>query len=154
MKKVVLLASIAAMFSCDTRPMESNSINDPLSLEGTWELVSELKIQGADTTFSDRKASEKMIKIINKTHFSFLKHDLSKGKDSLATFVAGGGTYELEGNTYKEHLEFCIARAWEDNDFEFEVQVKGDTLIQTGIEKIESLGVDRIIKETYVRVGG
>jgi len=31
------------------------------------------------------------------------------------------------------------------------VKIKNDTLIQKGIEKVEKLGVDRIIVEKYVR---
>jgi hypothetical protein len=70
-----------------------------------------------------------MIKIINDSHFSFLNHDLNKGKDSLNTqFVAGGGRYDLEGDQYTEHLEYCSARVkWEGNDFKFTVTIQNDT---------------------------
>lgn len=51
-----------------------------------------------------------MIKIINETHFSFLNHDMKKGKDSTKVFVAGGGRYTLEGDQYNEFLEYCSAR--------------------------------------------
>ena len=93
-----------------------------------------------------------MIKIINNTHFSFLRHDLNKGKDSTATFVAGGGTYELKGNEYSEHLDYCSAREWEGNSFHFTVAIQNDTLVQSGREKIEGTGIDRIIIEKYFRV--
>ena len=80
-------------------------------------------------------------------------HDLSKGKDSSsATFSAGGGTYSLTGNKYTEHLEYCNAREWEGHDFSFTITISGDTLIQSGVEKIEAQGINRINTEKYVRV--
>lgn len=93
-----------------------------------------------------------MIKILNDTHFSFLKHDLNKGKDSTAIFVAGGGTYTLTDNEYTEYLDYCNAREWEGNSFHFTVIIQNDTLIQSGREKVEGTGIDRIIIERYFRV--
>jgi hypothetical protein len=93
-----------------------------------------------------------MIKIITPTHFAFLNHDLKKGKDSVAVFVAGGGSYTLEGDQYTESLEYCSDREWEGNTFHFTVNVSGDTLIQRGVEKIENLGVERLNIEKYVKV--
>ncbi len=119
------------------------------SIEGTWQILSAQQITGDSSTI-DLFEGQKFIKIINKTHFSFLRHDLNKGQDSLATFVSGGGRYTFKSGKYKEHLEFCTARNWEDNHFEFDVEIRNDTLIQTGIERIEALGVDRKIIETYV----
>jgi hypothetical protein len=93
-----------------------------------------------------------MIKVINATHFAFLNHDLKNGKDSTASFSAGGGVYLLEGDQYTEYLEYCNERAWEGHTFQFTVTVKGDTLLQQGIEKIENLGVERLNIERYVKV--
>ena len=101
---------------------------------------------------TDYTRAEQMIKIINDSHFAFLRHDLNKGQDSLATFVAGGGPYTLEGNRYTEHLEYCSAREWEGTAFEFTVAIEGDTLVQQGIEKVESIGVERYNIEKYVRI--
>jgi hypothetical protein len=92
------------------------------------------------------------IKIINPTHFSFIQHDLGKGKDSVAVFSAGAGAYTLKDSTYTERLEYCSAREWEGNDFTFTVTIKDDTLIQRGVEKVEAAGVDRINIEKYVRL--
>jgi hypothetical protein len=49
-------------------------------------------------------------------------------------------------------LEYCSARNWEDNDFTFTITISADTLIQKGIEKVESAGVDRVNIEKYVRL--
>lgn len=137
------------LFSCSYEKDEKTSST---LLEGTWELVAETKIENGDTTFTPASTGERMIKVINKTHFSFLRHDLNGGKDSTHLFVAGGGTYKLNGNTYTENLEFCNFREWENHSFLFTVSVRHDTLIQQGTEKLEGLNIDRIIIEKYKRV--
>lgn len=119
---------------------------------GTWKLISGTTIEKSDTTVVDYTKDISFIKVINDTHFAFLRHDLNKGKDSTAAFSAGGGRYELEGDKYKESLEYCSDRAWEGNDFEFTVTISNDTLIQSGIEKVESAGINRINIEKYIRV--
>ena len=43
-------------------------------------------------------------------------------------------------------------REWEGHSFNFTVTISNDTLIQKGIEKVENLGIDRLIIEKYVRV--
>jgi hypothetical protein len=79
-------------------------------------------------------------------------HDLNKGKDSIAEFSSGGGSYTLKDSSYTEHLEYCNDRQWEGNDFSFTVTISNDTLIQQGIEKIDSIGVNRLNIEKYIRL--
>jgi tRNA(Ile2) C34 agmatinyltransferase TiaS len=149
---VLVLATF--IFGCDkTTSPNSTSINSP-AIEGTWELVSGTIIENGDTTVTDYTGKQSMIKILNATHFSFLNHDKNKGKDSTASFSAGGGSYVLEGDQYTEYLEYCSAREWEGNTFQFKVSVHGDTLIQQGVEKIENLNVERMNIEKYRRVKG
>jgi hypothetical protein len=123
-------------------------------IAGTWKLLKGVLVEKGDTTVTDYTKNISFIKIINDTHFAFLQHDLEKGKDSAATFVAGGGRYLLKDSTYTEHLEYCSAREWEGHHFTFTITHSGDTLIQRGIEKVEGAGVDRLNTETYVRVKG
>lgn len=69
--------------------------------------------------------------------------------------MQGAGAYKLTGNDYKEHLEYCSYREYEGNDFEFTVEFKGDTLIQSGIEKLADMGVaaeNMMLIEKYLRV--
>jgi hypothetical protein len=150
-KPLLLVTFVAtAFYSCTTRqPAESSA---GLPIEGTWQLLSETKIEIGDTTFTPASKDIPMVKVLNKTHFTFLRHDLLKGKDSTALFVAGGGRYELRGDQYTEHLEYCSARDWENNDFHFTVTIEGDTLVQQGQEKVEGTDIDRIIIEKYSRV--
>ncbi|MFD1602633.1 hypothetical protein ACFSJW_20290 [Flavobacterium artemisiae] len=145
MKKAIsILVLIISMTACNLEK-ERNPI------EGTWRLIS-AETTEKDSTFSTFNTKTKMIKIINETHFAFFNHDLKNGKDSTnAVFFGGGGKYTLKDSTYTEHLEFFNNRNWEDNSFEFTVKVQNDTLIQTGVERVEKLGIDRIITEKYVR---
>lgn len=136
-----------AFTSCVEKTQKTSS----LPITGTWKLLSGTIIEGGDTTVTDYTKERSFIKIINDTHFAFFNHDLNKGRDSLAVFGAGGGTYVLKDSVYTEHLEYCSDRAWEDNDFTFTVTIKNDTLIQQGIEKIENAGVNRLNIEKYVR---
>jgi len=108
-------------------------------------------IEKGDTTVTDYTKVNSFIKIINETHFSFLKHEL-KGKDSTGGFSAGGGRYSLKDSLYTEHLEYCSDRKWEGNDFAFTITLKNDTLTQKGSKKIESAGVNRVNVETYKRL--
>ena|SRR5688572_6426087 len=122
-------------------------------LKGTWQLISGTLIDKGDTTLTDYTRGIQMIKIINDSHFAFLNHDLNKGKDSTAAqFVAGGGRYELTSDNYTEHLEYCSDRQWEGNDFVFTIQIKDDTLTQSGIEKVEGTTIDRVNIEKYVKL--
>src|SRR5664279_4365885 len=120
------------------------------SLMGTWVLISGTTIQGKDTTITDYTKNKKFLKIINGNHWAFVGHDLNKGKDSLAYYSSGAGTYTLTDTSYTEHLQFCNDRAWEGNDFTFTILIRNDSLTQTGIEKIEKLNVNRQNIEQYV----
>lgn len=123
-----------------------------LPITGTWQLISGTTIEKNDTTVTYYTKERSFIKIINDTHFAFLKHDLNKGKDSTASFGAGGGTYTLRDSVYTEQLEYCNDRQWEGNNFTFAVTIQNDTLVQSGIEKVERAGINRINIEKYVRV--
>lgn len=142
----------AILVSCGAETLKKNPENpSPKPLVGTWRLVTGTTIEKGDTTTTVYTKDKSFIKIINGSHFAFLQHDLKKGKDSSAVFVAGGGRYSLVDSVYTEHLEYCSAREWEGNDFPFTITIKNDTLIQRGIEKVESAGVNRINIEEYVK---
>lgn len=140
------------LISCKEKTSNSATTSSSLPLPGTWKLLSGTLIEKGDTTVTDYTKNLSFIKIINNTHFAFLQHDLNKGKDSSASFVAGGGSYSLSDSSYTEHLEYCSAREWEGHDFTFTITIKNDTLVQKGVEKVEDAGVDRINIEKYVRV--
>jgi len=156
MKQILAFAcAVYLMVSCNNQPATtttSPAVNK-LPIEGTWKLQTGTLIEKGDTTVTDYTKKLSFIKIINGDHFAFLNHDLNKGKDTAtAAFSAGGGKYTLKDSTYTEHLEYCNDRQWEGNDFSFTITITNDTLVQTGVEKVESAGVNRLNIERYVRV--
>jgi len=143
---------IVFLVSCTGNTKTVTTSDKSLQVRGTWKLLTGTIINNGKTTVTHYTENLSFIKIINDTHFAFLQHDLTKGKDSLASFSAGGGRYSLKDSTYTEHLEYCSAREWEGNEFSFTITVKNDTLIQKGIEKVESAGVNQINIEKYIRL--
>ena len=146
-----LLLAALLMTACTSKPAQDAPPTDQIILVGTWQLIDGTVIENGDTTVTDYTQKTPFIKIINDTHFAFLQHDLTKGKDS-AVYSSGGGRYDLAGTAYTEHLAYCTDRQWEGNDFTFAVTIKNDTLIQTGVENVESAGINRINTERYVRI--
>jgi hypothetical protein len=151
MKKALAILCIV-FAACTTQVKVDPGQSDAPQINGTWKLLSGTLIEHGDTVVTDYTRKKSFIKIINNSHFAFLQHDLQQGKDSTASFSAGGGSYTLKGNSYTEHLEYCNDRNWEGHDFTFTLTLSGDTLIQQGIEKIESAGVNRLNIEKYIRV--
>jgi hypothetical protein len=139
-----ILLILGVFCSCDKQSSPS--------LEGTWQLISATSTE-KDSTFSTFNPKVKMMKIINTSHFAFLSHDITAAKDSTrAVYTAGGGTYTLKDSLYTENLEYFSDPQWENHKFEFVVKIQNDTLVQKGVEKLEKLGIDRVIVEKYVRV--
>lgn len=138
--------------ACGSAEKEQSRKEAPNELEGTWKLLSGTLIEKGDTTITDYTQKVSFIKVINDSHFAFLQHDLNKGKDSTASFSAGGGAYTLKDSAYTEKLEYCTARDWEGNEFHFTISIQNDTLVQRGVEKVEAAGVERLNIEKYVRV--
>ena len=152
MKFPILFFIVLTALSCNTTV--DNTATEPSvhPINGTWKLLTATVIEKGDTTVTDYTKDRSFIKIINDSHFAFIQHDLNKGKDSAsAVFSAGAGTYSLKDSLYTEKLEYCNAREWEGHDFSFTISISNDTLIQSGVEKIVSEGIDRINTEKYVR---
>ena len=149
MKKVFpILIFLMIIAACTESQKRDPQIADEVSLKGTWKLLTGILIEKGDTVVTDYTTDKSFIKIINDSHFAFLSHTLRK---DTTDFSAGGGSYTLTGNNYTEHLEYCNAKEWEGHDFSFTVTITGDTLVQTGVEKIEAQGIERINTEKYIR---
>lgn len=149
---IAFILIISSIISCTGKSGADSSNPTPMPIAGTWKLITGTLIDKGDTTVTDYTKNISFIKIINDTHFAFLQHDLKKGKDSAAVFASGGGSYSLKDSVYTEHLEYCSDRVWEGNDFAFVITLKNDTLIQRGVEKVESTGINRLNIEKYIRV--
>jgi hypothetical protein len=153
MKPIHALIILAIISSCAEKKEAGHK-----DLKGSWQLFY-ASSSTKDTTMVTDLSHIKMIKILNDTHFAFMQHILKDDADTLAVrsneFGGGGGTYTLIGNAYKEHLEFCSAAGYEGKDFDFTIEVRGDTLIQTGEEKLKDLGIGEEnlkLVEKYVRI--
>lgn len=148
-KLTILLLAISLLLAF---AFKNSKYNSAVHLNGTWQLVSGVTITKGVSIVTDYSKNQRMIKIINDTHFAFLKHDLNTMKDSSNHFDAGGGTYTLKGNKYTEHLDYYSDTNWEAKAFDFTINIINDTLIQKGIEKVEKEGIERAIIEKYVRL--
>jgi hypothetical protein len=148
MKKFLTFFLSIIIISCTQQSQQKEEAKSP-AIQGTWKLLTGTIIEKGDTTITEYTKDKSFIKIINESHFAFLQHTLRK--DTM-DFSAGGGHYELNGDKYTEHLEYCNAKEWEGHDFSFTVAINGDTLIQQGVEKIEAQGIERMNIEKYVRV--
>jgi len=146
-----ILPCCILLASCNSRPAAPAPVTASVPIVGTWRLVSGTTITKGVSSVTDYAKDVSMIKIINGTHFAFLKHDLNSPKDSTNHFDAGGGSYTLSGDQYTEHLDYYSDRNWEGKTFQFTVSISNDTLIQRGLEKVEKEGIDREIIERYVR---
>jgi len=117
------------------------------SIIGSWKLFYN-QIEEAGTIQLKDVSKTDFIKIINETHFSFI----NQPKDTLGGFYSGAGTYTFDGEKYTETLEFIAYKAIRNHQFHFRIEVKGDTLIQYGREKVETANIDRAIIEKYLRI--
>jgi hypothetical protein len=148
----LIFAGIILATGCGEKTATKDAAKNDLPIEGTWKLISGTIIEKGDTTVTDYTKNTSFIKIINQDHFAFLSHDVNNATDSLKSFDAGGGKYSLKDSSYTEHLEYCQEREWEGHDFTFTVTIKNDTLTQSGIEKVDDAGVNRLNIERYVRL--
>ena len=150
---ITLLLCAIIIISCQEKQGDASVTEQAgLPIKGTWQLLTGTLTEKGVATVTDYTKGQKFIKIINDTHFAFFNHDLAKGKDTSVPFSAGGGTYTLKDSSYTENLEYCNDRQWEGNSFNFTITIKNDTLIQQGIEKIDSIGVNRMNVEKYIRL--
>lgn len=152
MKSKVLFFILLVFFS-SCKPGKDHQLSNQ-SLTGTWKLISSTVITKKDTvhTYPVKGQEVEMLKLFNGSHFAFFKHDLKKGAVASPVYDSGAGTYSLSGNNYEEHLAYCNYRDWENTSFKFTLDLKNDTLIQRGIEKIDSLNVNQEIIETYIKL--
>jgi len=154
MKSILFCLFAALLYTSCKENTHAADTSDANQIQGTWKLVSNIIITKGDTTiaYPVKGKEEVMLKIYNDSHFSFFTHDTKQGKTKDSVFTAGAGTYKLTGNDYSERLEFCNLREWENHDFNFKLKIQNDTLVQRGVERIDSLNVNREIIETYVRL--
>ena len=144
MKKILFLLIITFSFT-KCKP-KITSISDT-KIEGTWKMVYAEIVENDSLKLKDL-SNTTFIKIINKSHFSFFNQENTGNKN----FYSGAGTYILKDNNYTESLDFTTVEAIKNHKFSFQIEIKGDTLIQSGIEKVEAAGINRQIIEKYIKL--
>lgn len=146
---IIQTLTILVCISCTDRPTstEGSKSIEKNSIEGSWKLVY-ADIKENDSLQIKDLSKTNFIKIINSSHFAFFNQDQGTSEN----FMAGGGTYTFNGSDYMETLDFIAAPDYRGHVFPFKVEIKGDSLIQQGHEKIEAAGLDRYILEKYIRI--
>ena len=150
MKNTFILFTFVLAFVACQQKNESTKVLEPKPVNkiiGTWKMVY-ADIQEVDSLQIKDLSKSEFVKIINKTHFSFF----NQGYTDPSLFYGGGGTYKLENNTYTEKLHFTSVDAIRDHEFPFTIEFKKDTLIQYGLEEVESANTKRYILEKYIRI--
>ena len=141
---------LAASCSKEIKPKEPemNPVKKEVNgLEGTWKMTY-AEIRENDSIQVKDLSSTDFIKIINRSHFAFFNQE----RGTQENFTAGAGTYTFDGSKYIENLKFINFVDYRGHSFSFDVETKGDSLIQQGYEKIEASGIDRYILEKYIRI--
>ena len=144
MRELINLFIIVLVFISCNQKTTSISNNE---IEGTWKMVYAEIVENDSLKLKDL-SNTTFIKIINKSHFSFFNQENSGNNN----FYGGAGTYTLENDNYTEKLQYTSVQAIKNHQFSFQVEIKGDTLIQSGIEKVEAAGINRHIVEKYIKL--
>ena len=124
---------------------KSDALLSPL--EGSWKLIY-AEIKENDSLKIKDLSKSSFIKIINADHFAFFNQE----NNSSNNFYAGAGTYTLTGNNYVETLNYTSAEGIRGHQFPFTIKIKGDTLIQSGVEEIKHATIHREILEKYLKI--
>lgn len=130
----------------------SNSVTKPEDKElnkliGSWKLVyNEIRVN--DSVEVKDLSNSNFIKIINNSHFAFF----NQVEGEAEGFYGGGGSYTLDGDKYIEHLDYIGQINLRNHVFPFTIEIKGDSLIQYGLEEVKEANIKRFIIEKYLRV--
>lgn len=144
-----LVLLILSMFACDNLGNSSRNLDNNVSnaLIGSWKLVYN-EIRENDSIQVKDLSNSNFIKIINKTHFAFFNQIEGQAEG----FYGGGGSYTLDGDKYIEQLDYIDQVKLRREVFPFTIKIKGDSLIQYGLEEVKEANIKRFIIEKYLRI--
>ncbi len=153
MRSLALSLAIVAVTALGLQGCSEQKQEKPGSLEGAWELV-DARYTPADPSFS--LAARRQIKLLTKTHWAFLDQAREPAQPANPSdFSAGGGTYQLEGDSYTEHIEFFAVPKFVGASITFKIKWDGDEWTQTGTLPLKALGLsdhDVDLQERYRRI--
>ena len=146
MRYLVFSILLLALLNCTNKNTSKTIVSPANKLIGTWKMVY-AEIKENDSIKVKDLSSTNFIKIINNSHFAFFNQE----KHSSENFYGGAGTYTLNGEKYIETLSYTSVEAIKNHEFPFTIEIKGDTLIQSGIEEVKEAGINREIIEKYIK---
>lgn len=151
MKKISVALAVLLGMACQDKGEHTSQalqVEKPNeSIVGTWKLVYG-EIREEDSIQVKDLSQALFIKIINEDHFAFFNQPKDGGKG----FYGGGGSYTLNGNKYTEVLDYVAVEALRGHKFPFDIALKGDTLIQSGVEDVPEANIKRHIVEKYIKI--
>lgn len=148
MKKIVfvlILIITLGVYGCKNQNINESASSN--SIEGTWKMIY-AEIKENDSIKRKDLSNTSFVKLIGKDHFAFFNQEDASDQN----FYSGGGSYSLQGENYTETLNFSANKAIRNHRFSFTIQIIGDTLIQSGIEKVPAANIDREIIEKYIKI--
>jgi hypothetical protein len=89
--------------------------------------VSEEIVRNGKSNFTIHDHKNNGLKTWSDQYFLFVNTN-SEGAQPQSSF--GGGTYELSGNKYTEHIEHHVAPNYRGITLRLHLEIKGDTIIQ------------------------
>jgi cell division protein YceG involved in septum cleavage len=120
--KIRFISTLAILLIVVICTAQSNTTANNPDIEGIWKLVS--------TDLHTQKVNQ--YKIIANGHFFWYQVN---AEGDINPFNGAGGTYELNGNSYKERVEHVLPQMknFKDSVFEFDIEVSENVLKLKGI---------------------
>ena len=140
MKRFLCACLMVGLLTPSVSAQTSSASSPSNPLIGAWRMVS-YTLEFPDTTTTETDIDNPQTKIFTPSHFAF-GYQTDDGED----VVAGGGWYELNGDSYTEHVQYHTETNYVGDELTFTVNVKEDTLIQSG-----PIGEGHL-REVYVRI--
>ncbi len=153
-----MILSCCVVFSCATNSNNEVATNKNINpIKGKWKL--QKRKFDPDTVFNITPDSIEYVKIITDRSFVWYFYEKEKG-NIIAT---AGGSYELQGGSYMEHIEFYYPadQNMAGSDIPFKCEINGDEWLHYGFindrEYDEEIGDyvvtrERRLEEVWKRV--
>ena len=127
-RTIVGIVVIAALAIAVDLPAQQESKKSSGSHLGTWQLAS-FKYGTNESGFTDFSQSQRRIKLITETHFTWIEFDATSKK----VRSTAGGAYSLSGNTYTESIDFGLGMdTYLGQKHTFTIRVEGDKFFLSG----------------------
>lgn len=141
MRFLSLLIFLLVCFSCaQTNNPQQETAAEPVSLIGTWDLVSFIAPDDTTQQWRDHGDSILYQKHLTPTHFTWIMYD-TKNDQMIGM---GGGNYSQQEHLYIENIDFFHPPASSElgQSIPFEVRFEGDKWYHTGYAKEMEMDFD------------